>query len=188
MGQHRAGLALAALLGAVAACGRPGADFHAPPPTPISGRALVDRLAVHSGCDETFVARDPESTLVLAVQVPGILERSRAAALPYREVIAIGGPGIVVRLEQGADLDYWCTDVFERPARVDAAWTGVAGVATVTIERRAAAREATDPRPPPSAAGLRLGPAVLAREDRREERLTLPELEIAATLGLPGGG
>lgn len=177
------------LVGVAAACGRPDADSKDRPTASDVTPVLVDRLTEQFGCDETFVARDPEGTIVLAFQVPGILERSRGAALPYSEKIQVGGPGIVVQLEQGADLDHWCTDVMARPPRIDAAWVGVSGVAVVVVERRVPnAAGGGGTRPAPAAARVRLGPTVLARQDRRDERLTIPGLEIAATLGVPGGG
>ncbi len=171
------------------AFGLPSADPRKPP-AQDAGPAVVDRLTVQFGCDETFVARDPESTVVLAVQVPGILERSRGADLPYHEEIGLGEPGIVVRLEQGADLDHWCTDVMARPPRIDATWVGVSGMAKIDLVKRRTGNPSEEgrTRQVPTAAVVRLGRAILAREDRPEEKLTLPDLEIAATLGMPGGG
>jgi hypothetical protein len=186
-------VALCTLLAIPTGCGARGTAADPPPAAAASSRAaaaaLVERLSVEIGCDETFVARDAESTVALSVTVQGILRRARDAALPYREELAIGGPGIEVRLEQGADLDHWCSDVMERPPRIDTAWLGVAGTATIVlVERRPDDPSGGGTRPPPVAATMRLGQAVLAREGRREETLRLPALEIAATLGVPAGG
>lgn len=184
----RPALALAALLLTAAACRLPAAAPQ-PPAAAAEGAALAARLTVHTGCDETFVARDPQKTVILAVDVPGILGRARRAGLPYRERLALGERGIVVRLERGADLDHWCNDVLERPPRIDAVWLGIEGTATVEVsEERGGSPPAGTTRPPPAAAVVRLGRSVLAREHHPDERLALPPLEIAATLGVAGGG
>lgn len=177
-----------------AGCGPSGADLRAAVPVPPAAMG-GEELAVESGCDELFVARNPQSTLVLVVRVPGILERAQGAELPYREVLEVrdgegegerGGDGIAVRLEEGADLDYWCTDVLERPPRIDAAWVGVAGTAAVElVERLPASPTARGDRPPPTRAVVRLDGVVLAPADGGNERRPLPDLEIDATLGVP---
>jgi hypothetical protein len=189
MRPFRAAALASTLLGAAAACGLNGADSAAKP-APAAAPPAAERLTVELGCDETFVAKDPAGTAVLAVTVPGLLDRARGAELPASETIAVGGPGIEVRLEQGADLDHWCTDVMARPPRIDAAWTGVTGTATVTLVARRGDHPPTGGggRPPPTAAVVRLVSVVVAREGSRGERLELPDLEIAATLGVPGGG
>jgi len=176
-------------LACVAACGLSGATLRAPAAVD-SGASLAGRLTVQSGCEETFVARDPKSTAVLAVQVPGILERSRGAGLPYREKLRLGGHEVVVRLEQGADLDHWCTDVMARPPRIEATWAGVSGTATVELVARSTGSSsgAGGARTAPTSAVVRLRRVILAREGRPDETLTLPGLEIRANLGVPGGG
>lgn len=180
-----AGVALSILLAVPAGCGARGTASEPPP----AAAPDVERLTVHLGCDETFVARDAESAVALAVTVPGILERARGAALPYREKLAVGGAGIEMRLELGADLGHWCTDVMERPPRIDSTWLGVSGTATIVlVARRPDLPSGGGARPTPVDATVHLGPTVLAREGRRDETLRLPELEIAATLGVPAGG
>jgi hypothetical protein len=148
-----------------------------------AGPSILGRLTVRSGCDETFVARDPQGTLVLVVRVPGILARSRAQR-PYREELDVGEAGLAVRLEQGADLDYWCTDMLTRPPRVDVAWVGVSGRATVVLSEPGAQGDTGRGVP----AVVHLGPVVLEREGGREDKLTLPGLDLSARLGVPGGG
>lgn len=174
---------------ATAACGlaRPQVTERA---TQDAARELADRLTVPFGCEETFVVRDDESTVVLAVTVPGLLERARGVDLPYEKELEVGSAEIIVRLEQGADLDHWCTDVMARPPRIDTVWIGISGKATVVlIERRPeSASGGGDARPVPTRARLKLGPTVLAREDLADETVRLPGLEIEATLGVPGGG
>jgi len=58
----------------------------------------------------------------------------------------------------------------------------------VLVARRPDLPSGGGARPTPVDATVRLGPTVLAREGRRDETLRLPELEIAATLGVPAGG
>lgn len=177
------------LVGAAAASGDPKSQSTGSSVVSETAAGIVDRLTEQFGCNETLVAANPEATAVLVVQVRGILERSRGADLPYTEELQVGGPGIAVRLEQGADLDYWCTDMMARPPRIDAAWVGVSGVATVVVERRVPkAASGGGTRPTPAAAVVRLGPTVLARDDDPDQRLTIRGLEIAATLGEPAGG
>jgi hypothetical protein len=65
----------------------------------------------------------------------------------------------------------------------------VEGTATVVLlEHRPDLPSGGGARPTPVDATVRLGPTVLGREGRRDETLRLPEVEIAATLGVPAGG
>lgn len=193
----RSALFLSTLAWAFAACGTPGvAELRDGAPVPA---VAAERFEVRGGCDELFVAHDREGTVALVVRVPGILERGSGLEVPYREELPVQRPEteddrLVVRLEEGTDLAYHCTDVLVRPPRIDAAWVGVGGTATVTlVERLPRSPTATGDRPPPTVATVRLDRVVLAPSEvggaeAPAKRRALPDLEIRATLGVPGGG
>ncbi len=149
-------------------------------PNPI----VVDRLTQHFGCDENFVAKDSESTVVLGVGVPGVLKRALEAELPYREELTVG-PTLDIRLEQGADLDHWCTDMLARPPRIDATWAAREGRATVTVLERAPAPAGYSR--VPTRASIALRDLVLQRPGT-DETLVVPTFTIEATIGVPAGG
>lgn len=155
-----------------------------------SEEVAVEHLTQQFGCEDIFVAKNVASTVVLSIRIPGIVARSRGAELPYREEIQIGGPKIIVLVEQGADLDHWCTDIMARPPRIDTTWVGVSGTAVVELQERDTRRplsEYTD-RPIPTRATLSLGPVTLERQNSSGDRNRIPELKIQATLGEPPGG
>jgi hypothetical protein len=178
-----------AILGIHTDFGLQRANFRMLPessPPPITAEQLTEQF----GCDETFVAKDSKSTSVLSVQMPGLLKRSQGQRLPYSEELAVGGNAVVVRLESGTNLNHWCTDLMERPPRIVAVWIGVSGQATVVlVERQTRDRaEGAHVRTVPISAILRVKEVILMREYGGEGKVTLPDLEIAATLGVPGGG
>ncbi len=159
-----------------------GCGLSAAGPETLAETSPGDELTVQLGCDETFVARNPSATVVLAVRVPGLLDRVREAELPYREKLDVASPELDVRLEEGADLEHWCTDVMARPPRIDAVWLGVSGTVVVEVTERIPERSR-------AVRGIvRLESVVLARKDALESRRKLAELEIRATVGVPGGG
>ncbi|HEX2163080.1 MAG TPA: hypothetical protein VHM02_03960 [Thermoanaerobaculia bacterium] len=185
-----AAAAVSLLLAAACGASQPGAatarrDAAAPPAPPAAARVEVDELTVQHGCDETFVARDPAATTVVTVEVPGLLARSREATLPYRETLEVSAGRLDVRLEQGLDLEHWCTDVMSRPPRIASAWTAVSGTATVLVHRR---DDTAAGGSPAVAATVRLSRTVLADAAGEERRIELPPLTVSAQLGRPGGG
>lgn len=147
-----------------------------------SDTGLADELTVQFGCDETFVVRNASSTMVLAVGVPGLLDRARDGELPYRETLDVGSEDVDVRLEEGADLDHWCTDVMARPPRIDEVWLGVSGTVVVEVTERIPERARA------VRGVVRLESIVLAGEDAPERTRAPVDLEIHATVGIPGGG
>ncbi len=180
---------LATGIAAAVACNGAGAGGEGAEQAVVPKTARLDRLSDRFGCDETLVAKDPEGTIALAVRVPGVLRRALGAELPYREELVAGDPGLDIRLEQGSDLNHWCTDTLDRPPRVDATWFASEGTATVTVARRL-----RQPAPAhagswrvPTSASVRLEALVLKR-DRNGETLEIPSFTIEAAIGAPAGG
>lgn len=182
-------LVLWSISGNVTACEGICADNATMRKAPDMHADLAPKLTEEFGCDEIFVAKNPESTLALVVSIPGILSRSLGVQLPYQEEIDVGDPGIRVQLEQGIDLDHWCTDIMARPPRIETVWVGVQGKASVTIEqiKDEPADQQIDRRAP-ARARLHLNRTIFVREDCPSEKLQISSLEIQATIGEPAGG
>ena len=125
------------------------------------------------------------------LQIPGLLKRSRELELPFTEELLVGKDSLVIQLESGTNLDYWCTHLMERPPVVASVWKGLSGEASVVLVERHAryGGKGIHSTTVPVSAVLRLKQVVLARQGSEgREVMTLPNYEIAATLGVPGGG
>ena len=145
-----------------------------------------DALTDTGGCsDAIFYARNPDGSLVLTVEVPGLASDAWDAGGPSGLSGTLPDPGITVSLARGTALRAPCDDVADPATAVADTWEAASGTITAEATPEAGDTGAAAKGAYPAQGYLRLEDVDFASDTAPDT--TLPVLEISAFIGwLPG--